>query len=76
MGRYVSMCEEFIPTERVAVIVRRLTLGERMTTVEVAALAGITPAGARMMLGKISRVTPLCQDEGGRWVMYLDGAEI
>lgn len=67
------MCDavEFVTTERVAVVVRLLTLGRRMTTREVAEIAGITPGGAWSMLGKLSRVLPLAED-GGVWAMLSD----
>ena len=37
-----------------------------MTVAEAAHLVGITPAGARAMIDKLSRVLPIFED-GGRW---------
>jgi len=71
----VEATEELITTERVAIVVRLLTLGRRMTTAEVADLVGINRSSAWQMLSKIARVTPLCQ-ENGYWVMYMMGDEI
>lgn len=67
--------DEMVTTERVAIVVRLLTLGRKLTTAEVAELAGIQPKSAWDMLTKISRVTPLYQ-ESGCWVMYILGEEI
>lgn len=67
--------EEYIVTERVAVIVRLLTLGRRYTTAEVAALLGMERTGAFKMLAKISRVVPLAEIDG-RWTMHLEGHEL
>ncbi len=60
------MCEidDLVTTERVAVVVQLLVLGRRMTTREVAAVAGINPSSAYHMLGKIGRVLPIAFDDG------------
>jgi len=67
--------DDYITTERVAVVVRALTLGDKLTTADVARLVGISRQGAHIMLTKIARVTPL-YEECGRWVMYMRGDEM
>jgi len=59
-------CTELITTERVGLVVHRLTLGEAATTAEIAAWVGLTRFGAWEMLDKLSRVIPLALI-GGRW---------
>ena len=67
--------EDYITTERVAIVVHPLTLGRKFTTKEVAALTGISRQNAWAMLCKISRVLPLCYEDG-YWVMYMNGGDI
>ncbi|MCB0049839.1 MAG: hypothetical protein M9936_14315 [Caldilinea sp.] len=57
---------ESVTTERVAIVAWRLANGGALTTAEAAHLVSITPAGARAMLDKLSRVLPIFED-GGRW---------
>lgn len=59
--------EEYVPTERSAMIVFFLMQGSRLSTAEIARLTGLTPQGAWNMLQKICRVVPLYQ-EGGVWI--------
>ena len=54
------------PIERATVIMAYLTAGERLTTIEVAQLCGITRQGAYRLLDTMSRVCPLLLD-GGAW---------
>ena len=60
--------EDLITTERVAVVVYRLMLGERLTTAAVADLTGISWSGAYYMMTKISRVAPVVQCSG-HWLV-------
>ena len=53
-------------TERVAVIVHRLTLGQSLTIGEVCEVANIRRAGAYALMARVSRVTPLVLD-AGKW---------
>ena len=58
---------EFIPTERIGLIVWQLAHGEALTVNQVADIAGITYQGAWRMLEKLSRAIPiLCF--GGEWM--------
>ena len=59
------MCET--PSERVAVIVLALARGRGLTTRQAAELTGLTLNGAYVLLCRISRVLPLCQDEAAQW---------
>jgi hypothetical protein len=67
------MCEveELIPTERVALIVYELTVGGTVTTAQVAQMTGITHSGAWRMLGKLSRVLPLTEENGQWYIIAL-----
>lgn len=65
------MDDEFIPTERIALITLDLARGKVLTTTTVSANYGVTMSGARRMLYKLSRVLPLAQD-GQQWYL-LDG---
>jgi len=67
--------EEYVTTERVAVVVRLLTLGRRLTTAQVAEMVGVGRGGAWAMLSRIARVTPLYLGEDGRWEMFMRGDE-
>jgi molybdenum-dependent DNA-binding transcriptional regulator ModE len=61
--------DDLLPTERAAVLVRRLTLGEAITTAQAARLVGVSRQAAWLMLTKLSRVLPIVQDrDGGRLV--------
>lgn len=55
---------ELLPTERTAIVVGRILLGERLTTRQIADYLGITWDGAHKMLGKIARVLPIVQTDG------------
>jgi len=59
------MCET--PSERVAVIVLALARGRGLTTREAAELTGLTMQGAYVLLCRLSRVLPLCQDADAQW---------
>jgi len=59
------MCDT--PSERVAVIVLALTRGHGLTTRQAAELSGLSLQGAYMLLCRISRVLPLCQDAEEQW---------
>jgi DNA-binding IclR family transcriptional regulator len=54
------------PIERATVVMAYLTAGQRLTTLEVAQLCGITRQGAYRLLDTMSRVCPLLLD-GGQW---------
>jgi len=53
-------------TERIGVVAWRLANGGALTTAAAANLVSITPAGARAMLSKLSRVMPIFED-AGQW---------
>ncbi len=61
--------DELITTTRITRVVRLFLCGRRMTTAEVAEIAGVTAEGARAMLGKISLELELCEpgERGGEW---------
>lgn len=65
--------EEYIPTERVGVVVWLLGRGHKFTTLEVSRIAGITPRGALMMMDKLCRVLPMTRD-GAIWMMVDEEA--
>lgn len=56
--------DEFIPTERIALVVYLLAQGECFTTRQIANRVGITPDGASLLLRKASRVIPLAEYRG------------
>lgn len=56
--------EEYIPTERVAIIVWRLRDGEQLSTAEIAAAVGLNLRAAQYMMAKLSRVLPLRYHNG------------
>lgn len=60
------MIEPEITTERIGVVVRRLTLGESATTAEIAGWCGISRQAAWEMLTKLSRVNPITIIDG-KW---------
>jgi hypothetical protein len=60
--------DELITTERVALVVYRLTLGGRYTTNDIAEMTGITYQGAAYMMAKISRMVPVVR-WGGKWLI-------
>ncbi len=64
------MCET--PSERVAVIVLALVRSRGLTTRQAADLTGLTLNGAYVLLCRISRVLPLCQDEAAQWRLIDD----
>lgn len=53
-------------TERTAVIVHRLTLGETMTIRDIMTVTGLKERGAYALMARVSRVSPLVLD-AGRW---------
>lgn len=55
-------------TERVAVVVHRLTLGQTMTISDVMAATGLKRAGAYALMARVSRVAPLVLD-AGEWAL-------
>jgi hypothetical protein len=55
---------EFIPTERIALVIYLLAQGHSFTIRQVAHKVGITTGGASLMLRKASRVIPLCEEKG------------
>lgn len=61
------MDQQYVPTERSALIVLFLMQGSQLSTAEIARLTGLTPQGAWSMLQKICRVVPLYQ-ENGMWI--------
>jgi Mn-dependent DtxR family transcriptional regulator len=58
--------DDLITTERVGIVTRRLALGERGTTAEIAEWVGISRQSAWEMLTKLSRVNPLTIVDG-KW---------
>lgn len=54
------------PTERVAIIVHRLTLGDVLTIGDVVEITGLKRAGAYALMARVSRVAPLVLD-AGQW---------
>lgn len=53
-------------TERTAVIVHRLTLGETMTIRDIMTVTGLKERGAYALMARVSRVSPLVLD-AGKW---------
>lgn len=67
--------KEFIPTERIALVVYLMCKGRRFHASEVAELVGITRHGARAMLKKMTRKIPLRgpeEGEAGEWYIPDD----
>ena len=62
--RTIHPAQPETPIERATVIMAYLTAGERLTTIEVAQLCGITRQGAYRLLDTMSRVCPLLLDGG------------
>jgi len=62
--------DDLITTERVGIVVHRLSRGEAGNTAEIAGWVGLSRAGAWTMLDKLSRVLPLNFSDG-RW-QYVD----
>lgn len=58
------------PIERATVVMSHLSAGQRLTTLEVAQLCGITRQGAYRLLDTMSRVCPLLLD-GGQWQLKM-----
>ena len=56
--------DDLITTERVGIVVHRLSRGEVGSTMEIAAWVGISRVGAWLMLDKLSRVLPLNMVDG------------
>jgi hypothetical protein len=55
------------PEERVAIVVWHLAHGDAFKTRDAAAMTGLTYQGVRRLLGCVSRVIPIYQDERGYW---------
>ena len=66
MMRTIHPAQPETPIERATVVMAYLTAGQRLTTIEVAQLCGITRQGAYRLLDTMSRVCPLLLD-GGQW---------
>ena len=66
MMRTIQPAQPVTPIERATVVMAHLTAGQRLTTLEVAQLCGITRQGAYRLLDTMSRVCPLLLD-GGAW---------
>ncbi len=64
----MELDEEMVVTERVAIIMRDLMSGQRLTTQDVVNRTGIDRTGAYRMLVKIARVLPLAYEKGA-WFM-------
>jgi len=61
--------KEMIPTERIALVVWRLTRGETLTAKEIAEEYGCSHSGAWRLLARVSRVIPIYQKAGYWWVL-------
>ena len=59
---------EYVATERAALLGYKFAQGARLTTMEVAVICGLTHSGAWRILDKMSRVLPLLQLDDGKWV--------
>lgn len=64
------------PTERIAIVAHHLSIGEQLSTADVASLTGLSRCGAWEMLDKLSRVLPIAQDRtkdnGSVWYIISD----
>lgn len=58
-------------TERVAIVVMDLMNGEEYTTAEVAELAGLSKAGAWLLMSRLCRVIPITQVDH-KWQMLRE----
>jgi hypothetical protein len=64
------------PEERAALVVWHLSHGDAFRTSEAARMTGLTWGGAERLLGAISRVIPIYQDDEGMWqVLSMREAE-
>lgn len=63
--------DEYLPTQRGALIAWHLARGERLTTVEIARLSGVTYDGARRLMEKLSAALPIYQDDCGTWTLLF-----
>jgi hypothetical protein len=61
--------EEYVVTERAAIITRELMLGHALTVHDVAQLTGLSWDGASKLLARLCRVLNLYRDETGRWFL-------
>jgi hypothetical protein len=59
---------EMTAQERAAKVVYEIATGSQMTTEEVATMTGLTVSGAWYLMQRVTRVTPVCQYDNGRWV--------
>ena len=46
-------------TQRIAAVLWALAQGQELTNADAAEMTGVTPEGARMMLGRISEIWPI-----------------
>lgn len=58
---------EYTPQEKAAIITEYLTLGQRLTTREIADMVGLTRQGAWSMMMRLSRVLGYNRDDEGKW---------
>ena len=61
-------CAELTPQERAGLVAWHLARGRSLRTVEVARLVGLKERGARALLGRLSRILPIRQDDSGSWI--------
>jgi hypothetical protein len=61
------MTEDRTPEERAALLTWHLAHGDAFKTRDAASMTGMTARGARRLLGGMSRVLPIYQDENGFW---------
>jgi len=67
------LVEPDTPQERAAVIAWWLARGRRLTTGEVAAIAGVSERRAQQLLNELSRVLPIVRlDDEGHWVSMAE----
>jgi len=70
MNNETPELDELIPTERIGLVVYGLARAERLSTADVARMAGITSSGAYRMMSKLCRVLPIRYVDGA-WEMVL-----
>ena len=65
--RATADVDEYVITERAALIAWHLAHGEGMRTSDVVALTGLERQGAWKLMCRLSRVLPIYQDDIGVW---------
>ena len=65
---------ELTPQERAVIVTWALAKGRRLTTRQVADMTGLGMSAARELLGRISRVAPICQT-GWLWAEMAEGTK-